>query len=89
MDDLTAQELALLDFEDQWWRAPGRKEAAIRAQFGVTATRYYQRLNGLIDRPEALAARPLVVRRLGAMRERRQRQHGRRLGAWPRATQTE
>ena len=39
----------MLDFKDQWWRHAGAKEAAIREQFGLGATRYYQRLNALID----------------------------------------
>jgi len=64
MPDLTADEFAVLDFEDQWWRSPGRKEAAIRERFGTTPTRHYQRLVALLDRPEALAARPVLVRRL-------------------------
>jgi hypothetical protein len=62
--DLTADELAMLDFEAQWWRSPGLREVAIREQFGTTSTRHYQRLVALISRPEALAARPLLVRRL-------------------------
>jgi hypothetical protein len=74
--DLTADELALLDFEDQWWRYGGAKEAAIRARFRLPATRYYQRLNALIDRPEAAAARPLVVRRLQRLRAARVRRAG-------------
>jgi hypothetical protein len=43
--------------------------------------RYYQVLNALIDRPEALAADPLLVRRLRRLRASRQRQRqARRLG---------
>ena len=47
-----------------WWKYAGAKEQAIRAQFGMSATRYYQVLNALIDRPEALAFDPLLVKRL-------------------------
>jgi hypothetical protein len=36
-------------------------------------TRYYQLLNELIDRPEALAFDPMLVKRLRAQRARRQR----------------
>jgi hypothetical protein len=61
---VTEDELALLDFEDQWWRHPGAKETAIRERFGITPTRYYQRLNALMRKPEAHAARPLLVGRL-------------------------
>jgi hypothetical protein len=75
----------VLAFERQWWRYAGAKEAAIREQFGLSATRYYQVLNTLIDRPEALAADPLLVRRLRRMREVRQRQRsGSVLGRDPR-----
>jgi len=76
MSSLTADELALLDFEDQWWRYGGAKERDIAERFGLQPTRYYQRLNALIGRPEALAARPLVVRRLQRLRGARRRQAG-------------
>ena len=47
----------------------------------MSATRYYQVLNALIDRPEALVADPLLVRRLRRMRAERQRaRSARRLG---------
>ena len=71
---LPVREREMLAFERQWWRYAGAKEAAIREQFGMSATRYYQALNALVDRPEALAADPLLVRRLRRMRAARQRQ---------------
>ncbi|WP_369132598.1 DUF3263 domain-containing protein [Modestobacter sp. I12A-02662] len=71
--DLPAREREMLAFERQWWRYAGAKEAAIRERFGLSATRYYQVLNALVDRPEALAADPLLVRRLRRMRATRQR----------------
>ena len=78
---LPAREREMLAFERQWWRYAGAKEVAIREQFGMSATRYYQVLNGLVDRPEALAVDPLLVRRLRRMRSARQRQpSGRALG---------
>jgi Protein of unknown function (DUF3263) len=47
----------------------------------MSATRYYQVLNALIDRPEALAFDPLLVKRLRRLRSARQRQRSaRRLG---------
>jgi hypothetical protein len=47
----------------------------------MSATRYYQVLNALIDRPEALAFDPLLVRRLRRLRAARQRaRSARRLG---------
>ncbi|MGY5883746.1 DUF3263 domain-containing protein [Modestobacter lacusdianchii] len=82
--DLPARDREVLAFERQWWRFAGAKEAAIRERFGMTPTRYYQVLNALIDRPEALAADPLLVRRLRRLRGARQRQRsGRVLGTDP------
>ena len=81
---LPARDREMLAFERQWWRFAGAKEAAIRERFGMSPTRYYQVLNALIDRPEALAADPLQVRRLRRMRGARQRQRsGRVLGSDP------
>ena len=76
---LPARDREILAFERQWWRFAGAKEAAIRERFGMSPTRYYQVLNALIDRPEALAADPLLVRRLRRMRGARQRQRSSRV----------
>jgi hypothetical protein len=62
---------AILEFERGWWRAAVPKERAIRDRFGISPARYYQRLNRLIDRPEALAFDPMLVRRLRRLREAR------------------
>ena len=70
---LTRREHEMLAFERQWWRHAGAKETAIRDRFGVPPTRYYQVLNALVDRPAALAADPLLVRRLKRLRSTRQR----------------
>jgi hypothetical protein len=70
---LTSRELAMLAFERRWWRVAGAKETAIRDRFGLSPTRYYQVLNALVDRSEALAADPLLVRRLRRVRAARQR----------------
>jgi hypothetical protein len=70
---LTRREHDMLAFERQWWRRPGAKEAAIRNLFGVPPTRYYQTLNALVDRPDALASDPLLVRRLRRVRAGRRR----------------
>jgi Protein of unknown function (DUF3263) len=78
---LDERSLAILDFERAWWMTPGTKQRAIRAQFGLSVARYHQLLNGLIDRPEALAYDPMLVRRLRRLREaRRKKRYGRRLG---------
>ena len=70
---LSRREHDMLGFERQWWRRAGAKETAIRDLFGTTPTRYYQALNALVDRPEALAVDPLLVRRLRRLRTARQR----------------
>jgi Protein of unknown function (DUF3263) len=70
---LSCQEHEMLAFERQWWKYAGAKEQAIRELFDMSATRYYQALNSLIDRPEALAADPMLVKRLRRLRSGRQR----------------
>ncbi|MCW2849280.1 MAG: hypothetical protein JWR90_3254 [Marmoricola sp.] len=79
--ELSSRDAAMLDFERQWWKYAGAKEQAVREKFDMSSTRYYQVLNALIDRPEALAHDPLLVRRLRRLRATRQRQRSaRRLG---------
>jgi hypothetical protein len=71
----------ILDFERDWWKGSLRKERAVRARFGVSPARYYQLLNRLIDRPEALEYDPMLVQRLRRLREgRRRKRFARRLG---------
>ena len=72
-EPLSDQDMRILAFERRWWRYPGAKEQAIREIFSVPATRYYQLLNELIDRPEALAFDPLLVKRLRRQRTERRR----------------
>ena len=73
MSGLSEFDLRILAFERRGWRSPGVKEQAIAEVLELTATRYYQLLNELIDRPEALEADPVLVKRLQAPRARRQR----------------
>jgi hypothetical protein len=71
----------ILDFERSWRGPASGKDLAVRARFGLSAARYYQRLNQLIDRPEALAYDPMLVQRLRRLREARRRtRFARRLG---------
>jgi hypothetical protein len=60
-----------LDFERQWWKYAGAKDAAIKELFSISAKQYYELLNNLIDRPDALAASPLLIKRLRRLREAR------------------
>ncbi|MFT4202079.1 DUF3263 domain-containing protein [Gordonia sp. (in: high G+C Gram-positive bacteria)] len=80
-DGLSRREHEILSFERQWWKYAGAKEDAIKELFGLSATRYYQVLNALVDRPEALAADPMLVKRLRRLRASRQKARAaRRLG---------
>ena len=78
---LSDREAQILEFERQWWRYAGAKENAVSELFGISATQYYQVLGALIDRPEALAHDPMLVKRLRRLRFARQRaRSARRLG---------
>jgi hypothetical protein len=81
VDGLSRRDREILAFERQWWKYAGAKEQAIRELFDMSTTRYYQVLNALIDTPSALAADPMLVKRLRRLRASRQRQRSaRRLG---------
>lgn len=70
----------LLDFEREWLNRPqhnGFKAEAMRARFGVTATRYYQLLNAVIDSQEALEHDPVTTRIVLRRRDARSRGRGR------------
>jgi hypothetical protein len=78
---LTDRDQQILAFERQWWKYAGAKEQAVRELFDMSATRYYQVLNALIDSPAALAHDPMLIKRLRRMRTSRQRARtARRLG---------
>lgn len=65
---MTERDREILAFERHWWRHAGAKEQAIRDTFGLSATRYYQLLNRLLDQPAALAHDPVLVGRLRRIR---------------------
>ena len=71
--DLSDEDRAILEFEREWWQTRAPKERAVRDRLGLSFTRYYQRLNGLLDRPAALAFDPMLVGRLRRLREVRRR----------------
>lgn len=78
---LSDRDRRILEFERQWWKYAGAKEEAIKELFSMSATRYYQVLNALVDRPEALSADPMLVKRLRRLRASRQKARAaRRLG---------
>ena len=81
LNSLSAQEVEILGFERQWWKYAGAKEQAIRELFDMSATRYYQVLNNLIDSPAALEHDPMLIKRLRRIRaSRQQNRSARRLG---------
>ena len=68
---LSELENKILEFERTWWRHAGAKESSIKELFNLTPPAYYQMLNNLIDRPAALMAQPLLVKRLLRLRDQR------------------
>ena len=71
--DLTERDRAILDFERSWWAESGPKEQLIRDRFELSAARYYQILNELLETDAAYDYNPLVIRRLRRLRDRRRR----------------
>jgi hypothetical protein len=71
LDDV---ERAVLEFEKLHWKYAAVKETQVLERWGWSMTRYYQVVNALLDRPEAEAAEPMLVRRLRRLREARKKQ---------------
>lgn len=69
MDD---RDRDILAFESKWWQQRGNKEAEIRRLFDMSAIRYAQCLNRVIDNPEALQFDPILVNRLRRIRDERE-----------------
>lgn len=71
MDSLTDEDRAILTCEAGWWPTAGAKEEAIRDRLGMSAVRYYQRLNQLCETEAALMYDAVVVHRVLRLRSRR------------------
>lgn len=69
MPELTELDRQILALERRGLRAAAKERAM--ADLDVPATRYYQLLNELIDRPEALRAEPVMVGLLRSRRDQR------------------
>lgn len=67
---LSVLEKRVLDFEHDCLLFSAEKEAQIVANFGFSATRYYQVLNILLDSVVALEYSPILVARLRQARSR-------------------
>lgn len=79
-DALTEREQQVLRFERGWWKYAGAKDTGIREQFDLSPSRYYQLLDALIGRPEALAFDPPLVNRLIRLRDTWRAARSRRAG---------
>lgn len=73
-DVMTEADHELIKIWAQAWRYPGMRNAKVMEVTGLSVTRAAQRLNELIDMPEALAAHPVEVNRLQRIRRKYQRQ---------------
>jgi hypothetical protein len=79
MEELSQRDIDILDFERSWWKHAGVKEQAIKDRFDMSATRYYQILNELLETPAAMEHDPILVKRLKRLRMYRQKQRVARL----------
>lgn len=61
---LSANDQRMLEFEKRSWHYAGAKARAITDTFGMTPTRYYQKLARLITTEQAYAYDPMLVARL-------------------------
>lgn len=68
---LTDDDRRMIDFAAKRWNYAGLQAAAVEREFGMSITRYWQRVNQLIDREDALAYSPVVVNRLRRIRSTR------------------
>jgi len=69
-EELDDVDRAILEIEARTYRFVGTKERCIRERTGLTPTRYFVRLNRLLESPAALQHSPAVVNRLRTLRER-------------------
>jgi len=71
-EELTDHERDILSFEKKTASMrPGRKEVEIFNTFGNSATRHFQKVHSIIEKPQALAHDPETVNRLRRQRDQR------------------
>ncbi|AZF98781.1 helix-turn-helix DNA-binding domain protein [Gordonia phage Maridalia] len=70
---MTDEEMRMLDLAGARWNYAGSLEQRVRDEFGVSLTRFWQRVNQLCDTREALAYAPATVNRLRRLRTARRR----------------
>lgn len=64
-------DIAILQLESRHYRRAGAKQQAIHDELGLTSTAYTQRLNRLLDDPDALLVAPQLINRLRRIRAKR------------------
>lgn len=73
MAALTDLDEAMLEFAAVRFNHRGTQDEAILELFCVTPSRYWQRVNALLDDPAALAYAPTTVNRLRRVRDEKRR----------------
>lgn len=68
---MTDTDRELLSLAGAFYRDESARLADARHRFGMNATQFWQRVNTLLQDPEALAADPLTVNRLRRIRATR------------------
>lgn len=67
---MTDDEIRMLELAGARWRYAGSLEHVVRTELGMSLTRFWQRVSGLLDREDALAFDPVTVNRLRRLRDR-------------------
>lgn len=62
----------MLDLAGTRWNYAGSLEQRVRDEFGISLTRFWQRISQLCETREALAYAPTTVNRLRRIRETRE-----------------
>ena len=81
--ELEDTHIAMLEFERDWPAKRAGKDEAIRLQFRMSPSRYYQVLGSVIATEAALKFDPLLVKRLIRQKEDRQRSRTARITPSP------
>ncbi|QWY79503.1 hypothetical protein SEA_BOYNAMEDSUE_42 [Gordonia phage BoyNamedSue] len=73
MPRITDEQKRILDLAGARWNYAGSLEQQIRDEFGISLTRFWQRVNQMCDTREALEYAPATVNRLRRLRTARSR----------------
>lgn len=68
---MTDDDKRMLDLAGARWNYAGNLEQAVRDEFDISLTRFFQRVNRIIDAREALEYSPHTVNRLRRIRSAR------------------